>query len=265
MAGLRLGAKALLLALLPLIGGGVGARADEHGSVDAAIVLAVDVSGSMDIEELAVQRAGYLGALRHPDLLRIVAAGRRGRIALSHFEWAGEVRLESTVNWQVIDGPEAMAAFARGVEALPIRTSVGTSISRAIDHGLALIDAAEFASDIWAIDISGDGPNNVGPPVTGARDRAVARGVTINGLPIVIRPSRGATDLPHYYEACVIGGPGAFVMAARSEEELVPTIRRKLFLELLGGGPGERLRLAADEAPYDCLIGERLRRERGQF
>lgn len=241
------------------------ARADDHVVVDAAIVLAIDVSGSMDVEELAVQRAGYLDALRHPDLHRIIAAGRTGRIALSHFEWAGQAREDSTVLWTVIDGPADLEAFARDVEALPIRTSYGTSISRAIDYGLALIGAADFAAESWIIDVSGDGPNNIGPPVTEARDRALAAGVTINGLPIVIRPSRGVADLPLYFEDCVIGGPAAFVMPATEVAELAPAIQRKLFRELLGGGPTERLDLAQAPGPVDCLIGERLRRERGQF
>jgi hypothetical protein len=261
-----MGASAVSAALvgLALICAGA-ARADDHVVVDAAIALAVDVSGSMDVEELEVQRAGYLEALRHPDFARLVAAGRHGRIALSHFEWAGDVRAESTVPWRVIDGTAALEAFAREVEILPVRTSFGTSISRAIDYGLALIEAAEFAADSWTIDVSGDGPNNIGPPVTDARDRAVARGVTINGLPIVIRPSRGAADLPEYYENCVIGGFGAFVMPASSREEIAPAIRRKLFRELIGRAEA-RVELAqAGTAGHDCLIGERLRRDRGQF
>jgi hypothetical protein len=150
------------------------------------------------------------------------------------------------------------------MEALPLRTSFGTSISRALDHAVELIDAAEFASDAWVIDVSGDGPNNIGAPVTQARDRALARGITINGLPIVIRPSRGTADLAGYFENCVTGGPAAFVMAARSETELAPAIRRKLLRELIGAAPHETVTLAQGAEPYDCLIGERLRRERDE-
>ncbi len=243
--------------------------ADDHDSVDAAIVLAVDVSGSMDGEELAVQRAGYLDAIRHPDLFRIVAAGQHGKIALSHFEWAGNVREGSTVSWRVIDSAAALELFASEVEALPLRTSFGTSISMAIDYGVAMIESAQFAAESWVIDVSGDGPNNMGPPVAASRDRALARGITINGLPIVLRPSRGAPDLEAYYEQCVIGGPGSFVLAARTTEELAPAIRRKLFRELYGdaGGQGpERVYRAQGADPVDCMVGERLRRERsGQF
>lgn len=237
----------------------------EQTRVDAAIVLAVDVSGSMDVEELAVQRVGYVEALRHPDLMRIVENGRHKRIAISLFEWAGDVREDSRVSWRVIASSADIEEFARAVENAPIETSFGTSISRAIHHAMDMIETADFAADAWLIDVSGDGPNNIGPPVTEARDRALARGVTINGLPIMIRPSRGATDLNAYYEDCVIGGLGAFVLPAASREEIAPAIRRKLFRELIGAiSPAEapameRLWRASVAAPSDCMVGERLR------
>ncbi len=254
--GTRLGVAAALAALAAAP---VEARGGDLLAVDVAIVLAVDVSGSMDLDELRIQRAGYLEALRHPDLARIAAAGPHGRIALAHFEWAGDVRRESLVPWAVIDGPAPLAAFADAIEALPNRTSFGTSLSRAIDHAMTVIATAGFAADSWVIDISGDGPNNVGPPVAEARDRAVEAGVTINALPIVIRPSRGVSFLPEYFKACVVGGPDAFVMPATTPEEIAPAIRRKLFRELIGKAP-ETLRRAQGEEPIDCLIGERLRR-----
>ena len=130
-----------------------------------------------------------------------------------------------------------------------------------------MIETADFQADAWLIDVSGDGPNNIGPPVAEARDRALDRGVTINGLPIMIRPSRGAPDLGAYYEDCVIGGLGAFVLPAASREEIAPAIRRKLFRELIGAidppdqGPGGEARVwrASVEAQTDCLVGERLR------
>jgi hypothetical protein len=257
MTPIFLGALALV-AVLP----SVPALADDHEVVDVGVVLAVDVSGSMDVEELAIQRAGYLDALMHPDFIRIVGAGRRGKIALSHFEWAGQVREGAIVSWRIVRNMEELRGFASEIAALPIRTSFGTSISGAIDYGVKLIDSAEFSADAWVIDVSGDGPNNMGPPVADARDRAIERGVTINGLPIVLRPSRGAPDLEAYYEACVIGGPASFVLAARSTEELAPAIRRKLFRELVGGVDA-RIWRAAEPEPIDCMIGERIRLQRG--
>ncbi len=252
----------VLLGLVP-----TALRADDGVMVDTAIVLAVDVSGSMDPEELAVQRAGYLEALRHPDLMRIVQAGPIGRIAISHFEWAGQPRRSETVAWRVIENPDDISAFAAEIEAISLRTSFGTSISGAIDHALEVIAAAEFGADRWVIDVSGDGPNNMGDPVDEARDRALDLGVTINGLPIILRPSRGMADLAAYYEACVTGGPGSFVMAARSREELAPAIQRKLFRELYGAAPERIYRAQAQtEGPpdIDCLIGEKLRLQRGR-
>ena len=112
------------------------------------------------------------------------------------------------------------------------------------------------------IDVSGDGANNVGPPVTGARDEALARGITINGLPIVISASAPSADLDLYYEDCVIGGEGAFVMVAQTGEELARTIRRKLILEISGLVPAAAP-IPADFEPTDCLIGEKLYRDRG--
>ncbi len=253
------------LALVLLVAAAPSGRAEGRIAVDAALVLAVDVSGSMDVEELSIQRAGYVAALRHPDMMRIVAAGARGRIALAQFEWAGQVRSRSTLGWRIIDSAEAMHAFADAVEALPVSNSFGTSISAAIDYGVKLIASADFDADAWVIDVSGDGPNNMGGPVLEARDRAIAQGITINGLPIVLRPSRGTRNLTGYYEQCVIGGPGAFSMAAHGPEELEPAIRRKLFRELIGGDPGSIIRVA-DEPGVDCLIGEKARRGRqGSF
>lgn len=249
---------------LSLLAAGPG-RTEAAGPVDAAIVLAVDVSGSMDLEELEVQRAGYIAALRHPDLMRIVGALPNRRIALAHFEWAGDVRAGSTVPWTIVDGPAALEGFAAAVEALPIATSRGTSISRAIHHGLDLVAAAEFDAERWVIDVSGDGPNNVGPPVLEARARATAAGVTVNGLPIVLRPSQGVDFLPQYYAECVVGGLGAFVMPARSPEELAPAIQRKLFRELIGAvddPEAAAITRVSDHAPIDCLIGEKRRQRR---
>lgn len=250
-----------VLALVAALGSPGLIRAQEAPVVDAALVLAIDVSGSMDSEELEVQRQGYIAALRHPDLIRIVQAGWQGRVAISLFEWAGDVRTSALVPWRVIDSPEAILAFAGAVEALPVYSSYGTSISRAIDFAVDLIAIAPVRSEAWIVDISGDGPNNIGPAVVASRDRAVAQGITINALPVVLRPSRGASDLTGYFEACVIGGWGAFALPVRSPEEFAPAIRRKLILELSGDAP-ERLHRVSDHEAYDCLIGERQRRER---
>ena len=227
--------------------------------VDVELVLAVDVSRSMDAEEFALQRAGYVEAIRHPDFIAAVRAGLNGRIAITYFEWAGTVRTESRVPWQVIDGPESAQAFAATLAARPFGGFTGTSISGALDFGNGLFDDNPVDGFRRVIDVSGDGPNNIGLPVTGARDRAVASGIVVNGLPIIIRPSPTFRDLDRYYAECVIGGPGSFMLPIRSAEEFATAIRRKLILEVSGASPSASVIPAADE-PVDCLKGERDRR-----
>ncbi len=226
--------------------------------IDAEIVLAVDASGSMDPYERELQRRGYAEALRHPDLMRAVTAGWHRRIALSYFEWAGGVRVETLIPWRLIDSPETADAFAAEIERMYMPTWRGTSISRAIGFAVDLLEISEYAAMKRIIDISGDGPNNAGPPVTLARDRAVALGITINALPIMVRQSRGL-ELDRYFQDCVIGGPGAFVLATQAPEEFARAIRRKLILEISDVEP-ERLYLVDDHEPTDCMIGEMMRR-----
>jgi hypothetical protein len=256
-----------LLALLALLAGiPTAAAADDHlPPVDAAIVLAVDASGSVDAEERVIQRDGYADALRHTDLMRAITAGRHGRVAFSYFEWAGFVRTTTLIPWRVVDGPESAAALASEIAGLAMPSARGTSIARAIEFGTVLVDDDSLGDAKRIIDISADGPNNIGPPVTEARDRALARGITVNGLPILVRPSRGMYDLDVYFADCVIGGDGAFLLAVRTREELAFAIRRKLILEV-SGGPPETVVRAAEPWGADCLIGERLRgRWQGEF
>lgn len=253
--------RTALVAILGLLAGGeAAAQADAGAEVDAEIVLAVDVSRSMDLNEIAVQRDGYTAALRHPDLIRAVTAGRLGRVAIAYFEWSGQAQDGALIPWRIIDTPEAAAAMADEIEAPPIQRSRGTSIARALLFATVLIEDGAVQGARRIIDVSGDGANNVGPPVTGARDETLARGITINGLPIMASPGT-MPDLDLYYQDCVIGGEGAFVMVARSGEELAATIRRKLILEISGLAPGPRL-VPADFAPVDCLIGEKTYRQR---
>ena len=231
--------------------------------VDAEIVLAVDASRSMDLTEFAVQREGYMQALRHPDLMRAVTSGFLGRVAIAYFEWSGDARDGGYVPWRIIDTPEAAQALADAISVLPISRSRGTSISRAITFGTALIEDGTVDGVRRIIDISGDGANNIGPPVTGARDVAIARGITINGLPVIMSSAQAFPDLDFYYEDCVIGGEGAFLLVARSPEEFAGTIRRKLILEIAGYEPEAEIVPAQFASEMDCLIGEKLRRDRG--
>ncbi|HTV67209.1 MAG TPA: DUF1194 domain-containing protein [Rhizobiaceae bacterium] len=228
--------------------------------VDVELVLAVDVSRSMDAEEFALQRAGYVEAIRHPDFIRAVEQGAVGRIAITYFEWAGDVREESLVPWQIIDGKESAEAFAAQLEGSPVRDYRGTSISRALTFATGLFARNEF--DAWrkVIDVSGDGPNNIGSPVEAARDAALVDGIIINGLPILIRPSPAVPELDRYYSECVTGGPGSFVLPIKNSSEFATAIRRKLILEVGGIEPEVGVVPIQAQEPVDCLKGERDRR-----
>lgn len=226
--------------------------------VDAKIVLAVDASHSMDRAEFSVERDGYVQALRHPDLIRAIAAGRLGRVALAYFEWSDRARDGGLVPWRIVATAADAARLADAIVALPTSQSRGTSISRALAFATALIADDPITAERSVIDVSGDGVNNLGPPVIVARDEAVARGITINGLPVLASGNDSVfPDLDRYYEECVIGGSGAFVLPVRTDEEMARTIARKLILEVSGLRTAYRP-IPAGYEPIDCEIGERL-------
>ncbi|MBK5571700.1 DUF1194 domain-containing protein [Ensifer sp. SSB1] len=225
--------------------------------VDLELVLAVDTSGSMDMGEARVQRLGYLEALRHPDFINAVKSGYLGRIAIGYFEWAGQVNESSVVAWQVIEDAKDAEAFAAKLEARPIGTRHGTSISSAILFGTKWIETNAYFAGRRILDLSGDGHNNTGLPIALARDEALAGGIVINGLVILIRPTNSTVPLDQYYADCVIGGPGSFMVPVHKAEDFANAIRRKLLLEVSGLTPGWTPQPAAVTPPVDCLIGEK--------
>lgn len=246
---------------LPGILGAAVADAQGAGDVievDLELVLAVDVSGSMDDEEHAVQRAGYVAAISHPDFVRAISAGAYQRIALTYVEWAGPTLQATVMPWQLIDGEASARAFADDLAARPITFIRGTSISGALLYSTALFDDNGYNGMRKVIDVSGDGPNRHGMAVNAARDLAVGRGIVINGLPIMIRPSRSLVSLDRYYAECVIGGPGAFVLPVSKPEELAEAIRRKLILDIAARPASPVTRVQAND-PVDCRIGEMMR------
>src|SRR5436305_4904951 len=179
-------------------------------SVNVELVIAVDVSYSMDMDELAVQREGYAQAFVSKDFLQALRAGS-SKVAVTYFEWSmsGDERI--ILPWRVIDGPESADVVATEIMKAPVRRGSSTSISGAINFALQLFKENPYRGLRRVIDISGDGPNNDGAPVTGARDAALQKGITINGLPIMVKEPSYATDIENldlYYEDCVIGGPG---------------------------------------------------------
>jgi Protein of unknown function (DUF1194) len=204
-----------------------------RAEVDVALVLAVDSSGSISEQRLMMQIQGYLDALRHPSFTEAVSGGRHGRIAVTFVEWTDARRQDQVVGWTVIGDAAGARSFAKSVHDALRPLPGWTSISGAIDFSVGLLMSSGFVTTRRVIDISGDGANNDGRPVTEARDAAVAAGVTINGLPIVeVEP-----ELEAYYRDNVIGGPDSFVVVARDSGNFGEAILRKLLVEVAGIAP----------------------------
>jgi hypothetical protein len=236
-------------------------------SVNIELVIAVDVSYSMDMDELAVQREGYAQAIVSKDFLQALRTGPSGKVAVTYFEWSMSGDETIILPWRVIDGPESADVVAAEIMKTPVRRGSSTSISGAINFAQRLLKENPYRGLRRVIDISGDGPNNDGAPVTSARDAALQEGITINGLPIMVKePSYATTDIENldlYYEDCVIGGPGAFMVTIKDREKFQEAIRTKLVLEVAGLTPERRIVPAAVKEPrVPCLIGEKKWQDR---
>jgi len=244
--------------------------------VDLELALMVDVSRSMGPGELEIQRRGYAAALGSDEVIGAIRGGLIGRIAISYVEWAGRYGQRTIVDWTLIETADQARAVADRLVADFSPAMRRTSISGALLTAAASIEANDFEGLRRVIDVSGDGPNNEGRPVTLARDEVVARGFTVNGLPLMTREGIGARwhldDLDAYYETCVIGGPGAFLVPVTDWAQFAEAVRRKLVLEIAGADPapgtgtGTGARAGAAPIPvqyasppgYDCLIGEKM-------
>ena len=198
-------------------------------AADLQLVLAVDASGSVDQYRFELQKRGYVAAFRHARVLQAIRSGPNQAIAVTMAQWTGPTMQVHVVGWMLVGDDESAAAFASAIERAPRQLfGGGTSISGAIDYAMTLFPKSPFRAPRRVIDISGDGSNNRGRPVTFARDEAVAAGVGINGLPILaLEP-----DLDRYYQDSVIGGPGAFVVAAKDYETFGEAILKKLITEI---------------------------------
>ncbi|HJZ42941.1 MAG TPA: DUF1194 domain-containing protein [Hyphomicrobiaceae bacterium] len=231
--------------------------------VDLELVIAVDVSLSMDLDEQRLQRDGYVAAFRDPEVHKAITSGAFGSIAVTYLEWAGPPIQQVVVPWTVIDGPQGAQALADRLESVPISRARMTSISSALDFSGGLFDTSGVKGIRRVIDISGDGPNNAGRPVTPARDELVAKGIVINGLPIMLKLASGyfdIADLDRYYADCVIGGTGSFMIPIKERREFKTATRRKLLLEISSLEPPARLIRVQGQPPEggsDCFIGER--------
>ncbi|MFN3892112.1 MAG: DUF1194 domain-containing protein [Beijerinckiaceae bacterium] len=206
-------------------------RAEGPEDVDLQLALAVDASGSVNAHRFELQKQGYVSAFRDPQVIRAVTSGMLGSVAVTMYQWTGPRMQVIAAPWTKIDDKASCNRFADLVAAAPRRLfGGGTSIAGAIDYGVGVFRDSGFRSIRRVIDVSGDGANTSGRPVSRARDDAVASGVTINGLPILALE----TDLDDHYRAEVIGGPGSFLVPAKSFEVFADAVRRKLILEIAG-------------------------------
>lgn len=250
----------LLLLALPV-------RAEE---VDLELVLAADVSRSMSDADLATQRMGYAAALSSPEVLSAIRGGFLGRIAVTYIEWSGDDWQRVVVDWTLVGTEDEARAVAAVIAAGTGGTLRRTSISQGLRFARGRFDDSPFTAHRRVIDVSGDGPNNQGPPVTEARDAIVAEGITINGLPIMTDEAvDGLWAVPRldlYYRDCVIGGPGAFVVPVEGWAAFAGAVRRKLVLEISGLAARGLIPAQAETgAVADCLIGEKIWRQRRGF
>ncbi len=231
--------RKILAAVLIVVAWTLAAFPARAERVDLELVLAVDISGSVDAYEGRLQRVGYLRALVHPTVIRAITSGERRRIAVTYVEWAGGHIQRTVVNWTIIRDAASARAFAARIAKVPLVTEYWTSISGVIDYSLRRFAANPHRGARRVIDISGDGPNNSGRSLAPARARALALGVVINGLPIVnkrVQPWGGSPyrNLDRYYARYVIGGPGAFHIVARGFKDFGRAIRIKLVREIAG-------------------------------
>ena len=224
------------LALFLLLAAQAPPVAAADTEVDLELVLAVDVSRSMDVGEQQLQRDGYVAAFRHPEVIQAIQSGAVGKIAVTYFEWAGPGFQVPIAPWTVIANAADANAFADQLSAGTISRETGTSISSSLYYAVGRFDNNGFSSYRQTIDVSGDGPNNAGRPIEPTRDWVVGRGITINGLPIVNeRPSPwlpAEPNLDEYYTRNVIGGPGSFMIVAEDFHSFQTAILNKLIREI---------------------------------
>ena len=264
---IALGTILTAIVALPLVYGSPPARA-QGNEVDVELVLSVDVSRPMDRDEADVARGGYVAAFRDPEVIGAILKGSIGRIAVTYIEFAQPGFQTVVVPWTMIDSQKSANAFADLLSRAPLQFQGATSISDDLTRAASLFDGSGFSSYKLTIDVSGNGPNNSGMPVTQARDAVVGKGITINGLPIDLGPREAViSNLTDYYKQCVIGGVGAFMVSVTDTRELPGAIRRKLVAEIADLGapptlPGDARVILTQASPptppVDCTIGEKL-------
>jgi len=215
---------------------------DGREMVDLELVLAVDVSSSIDEYEARRQRNGHVAALADPEVISAIQSGGYGRIAVVYLEWADADFQRVVAPWTVIETEEDALAFAALLATSPFISGQRTAIGAAINSSVELVDTNSYEGVRHVIDLSGDGPQNSGPSLVQARADAEVRNITINGLPIQaerqspFRPTV-SIDVASYFENNVIAGPGAFISPSNEHEDFVDALRRKLIIEIAGLDP----------------------------
>ena len=269
----RRGMSALAVLLLAQATGGAAPSVQQ---VDLALVIATDVSYSVDENEARFQREGAVVAFRSPDVVKAIQAGALGRIAVAYLDFSSYSTNKIIADWHVIHDKDSADAFADILASKPRTLGVQTSISSGLEMADHLLDTSNYAATKRVIDVSGDGPNNEGHLVDKVRDQILAKGIVINGLPIMTPADQFDVyylpDLDKYYAGCVIGGPGAFIQVAHGFEDLARALRRKLIQEISDAEPAQNpliVKVAtatprSAPAPHHiyekgCDIGERMR------
>lgn len=229
---------AILFAIMPAVLWPAFAAED----VDLLLVLAADVSRSVDQPKFQLQREGYAAAISNPRVLDAIASGRNRRIAVCFVEWSGMGNQKLVIDWTVISGPGSARAFGDQLVEVPRSFADRTSISGGIEFSMMQLARSPYSANRRTIDVSGDGTNNSGRDVTAARNEAVAQGVTINGLVILSeRPlpwnpehTNPPGGLPKYFHDNVIGGPGSFVIVAEDFKSFGQALVSKMIAEIAG-------------------------------
>ncbi|HXP75260.1 MAG TPA: DUF1194 domain-containing protein [Stellaceae bacterium] len=220
--------------------------------VDLALVLAIDVSGSVNAERWELQRRGYEAAFNSPEVLQSITSGPHKAIAVTMVEWSGVRHQQQVVEWTVISDELSAATFASLMAEAPRVYSDWTSISAALDFVIPLFKESGVTAGRNIIDVSGDGVNNQGRPINDARDQALAQGIVINGLPILSEYEA----LDGYYEEHVIGGAGAFMEVVKDYSSFGKAVLSKLVREIAGNEERARAVLAKRRLPAPLQSAE---------
>jgi hypothetical protein len=232
--------KQIFAALAALTLASAPAAAKEY--VDLELVIATDVSRSIDSDEARLQRQGIAAAFRSKQVIDAIRSGVLQRIAVAYIDYSSRDWNKLLIDWRIIRDRDSAYAFADVLLKAPLTFGRRTSISDALEQSRDLIDKNDIEGTRRVIDVSGDGPNNFGRLVDTVRDETIARQITINGLPIMndrnnVFSRYNLPDLDNYYRGCVIGGPGAFLVVARDFKDFARAIRKKLVLEIAGLTP----------------------------